>query len=86
MVAKAVSRDSMNRATAGKECFFAHWPLVLLRTCPRKVAVRNHALIEFSRFSLQPGYIPENRSKDAPSELLAICGWVEVIASLAHKG
>ena len=26
--------ESMNRATAGKECFFAHWPLVLLRTCP----------------------------------------------------
>ena len=67
----------------------------------QRVAVRNHALIEFSRFSLQPGYIPaiatktsgrrrlvlrsttrpctENTSEDAPSELLAICGWVEVI-------
>ena len=93
--------------TAGKECFSPTGaPLVLLRTCPRKVAVRNHALIEFSRFSLQPGYIPatktsgrrrlllrsttrpctENTSEVAPSELLAICGWVEVIASLAHKG
>ena len=28
----------------------------------------------------------ENTRKVAPSELLAICGWVEVIASLAHRG
>ena len=98
-IAKAVSRESKNRATAEG----AHWPLVLLRTCPRKVAV--NALIEFSRFTLQPGYIPgiatktsgrprlvlrsttrpctENTSEDVPSELLAICGWVEVIVTLA---
>ena len=39
LLAKVVSWKRKARATA-EECFFALWPLLLLRTCPRKMAAR----------------------------------------------
>ena len=99
-IAKVVSRERKACATA-KEVYFR--PPTSAVACMHD-AVRNRALIAFSRIILQPGYIPatktsgrhrlllrsttrpstENTREVAPSELM-ICGWVEVIASLAHR-
>ena len=101
-VAKAVSRERKARATAEGVlfhpcCFSVHasarWQLGIEMT---------RALIVFSRIILQPSTntsehhrlqlhsttrpCTEKTREATTSELLAICAWVEVIASLAHRG